>query len=401
MTYAQRAKVIMKKYERFKGDPISERSMDMELEQLASEQEEEKTAKGIPSEGQEMAYGGYKKMAYGGGIGGGMTTDLNNGLLIPELFGSNGIAASGSPNPVSGVGQDFTGAPLNRNPQFANGLPVAEVQGQRIIPQAPNTGTQETPQHIKDKANKIFGSKGMLDPSVNVGAGLMGDPKQTQTSPFGQAGGYGSTVPQGGKSSSAIGEDGGGAGKVGWKGMAGVAGNAYDLTDALINGPEEVNYDRLDPALMSGENQKREARRSANTAYNNMAEQGRETSQNSGQRLGRTSALESTRGQRISEALNSIDERVETANTGIKNRAEEYNTGLSNQETQENMQAQMAHRLRIANNLNQIGGGFAAQGAEQNQADVDFAKNDRLIRAINNGVLTDFNMNELLEILGN
>lgn len=65
-TFADRARAIMAKYAKFKDDPISQRSMDRELDMLAQEQEELKAKQGIGNNPQQMAYGGRYKMFLGG-----------------------------------------------------------------------------------------------------------------------------------------------------------------------------------------------------------------------------------------------------------------------------------------------------------------------------------------------
>lgn len=50
LTFADRAREIMKKYEKFKDDPISLKSMERELDYLAQEQEEYKAQQGIGQE---------------------------------------------------------------------------------------------------------------------------------------------------------------------------------------------------------------------------------------------------------------------------------------------------------------------------------------------------------------
>lgn len=69
-TFADRAREIMKKYSKFKDDPISQRSMDRELDMLAQEQEELKAKQGIGTNPQQMAYGGRYKMFWAGGYDG-------------------------------------------------------------------------------------------------------------------------------------------------------------------------------------------------------------------------------------------------------------------------------------------------------------------------------------------
>jgi hypothetical protein len=190
----------------------------------------------------------------------------------------------------------------------------------------------------------------------------------------------------------------GGANKVGWRGMAGVAGNMIDLVNAIKDGPQQVNYETMEAPTISGEAAKRDTKQEMDTAYNNMRKASDETSQSSGQRLGRTASLESARGIGISRALNRIQEDIDNRNLQMEFQTDQINTGIINQQIADQMAADMAHDFRISQNVNTIGGAFAAQGAEQNQADQDFVNNQRLLSAIRSGILRDFLIDNNLEI---
>lgn len=371
-TYAERAKEIMKKYEKFQGDPISEHSMNLELAQLAKEQEEYKT---------QMAYGGKKKMGYGG------KKKMELGGPFDDIFGFKAaglIGGEGTPIPFRPIDQIEPVVAIT--PEGSGGYAErAALMGDNTSTEGPSpvskvSGLTDESKSTVPKSEDMVPADTKGLPAVDV------DPKLSTN----KSAAIEAIANKEGAEDEAE--------KVGWRGMAGVAGNMLDLVNAIKDGPQQVNYETMEAPTISGEAAKRDTKQEMDTAYNNMRKASDETSQSSGQRLGRTAALESARGIGISRALNRIQEDIDNRNLQMKFQTDQINTGIINQQIADQMAADMAHDFRISQNVNTIGGAFAAQGAEQNQADQDFINNQRLLAAIRSGILRDFLIDNNLEI---
>jgi len=308
LTFAERARLIKKKYNGYEDDPISAVSLNLELSELAKEQEEKKKdkleiAEPVNMGNSKMAYGGNRKMFLGG-------PDEGQDPLMEEDYSwiEGGIDRMNTDN-------------------FAKKIPTI--------------GT------------KPFSIKGSM-PTLKTNNTILDDKSSEQVDPYQDT-------------------------EVGFAGMAGILGAGM----AALRKPTKTTLERFKPSTINSEAQEQLAKDGINTAFNNVAEQSRETAQTSGQRMGRTSAVESNRSRQLATTLSSIRERNDNTNTDILNQAGLYNNGIANQETIINEQNQAAVDNARLQFFDSLGKSYAQVRRDQNAASVVDKQNKRMLEMIN------------------
>lgn len=327
LTFAQKAQEIIKRYKRFMGDPISEKSMELELAELAKEQELLKQKMQQQDGGQPAqpvsSQPQQPRKFFLGGLTGALNTmmnPLNNSETNPFSLGNQLLAGSTNAHTFTGQTSKTT---------------IPSIQGTLRIP--------KTSQPQQPRQFFLGGLTGDQIPETSDSGGSTAEWWEGMEPP-----------------------------KVGYAGMLGVAGNAYDLIDALGSSPQQVNFERVNPELIDSSEQEKLISDTYNEAFDSAAYVGRQTAQSAGQRLGNRSALENMRGRRISGALAEIRERTENANTQTRNQFALHNSQIDQAEQDWNARAKEMHRARISNNLNVLGQSFASRQSEQRMAERDY-----------------------------
>lgn len=347
LTFAQKAQEIIKRYKRFMGDPISEKSMELELAELAKEQELLKQKMQQQDGGQPAqpvsSQPQQPRQFFLGGLTGAlntMTNPLNNLETNPFSLGNQLLA--GSANAHTFTGQTFEN--LTSEP-----ISTQQNVGNSVVPATSETTIPSTQSERPAPLDVTYmPSRGISQITSSSTQGTLQIPKTSEW--------WEGLEPP----------------KVGYAGMLGVAGNAYDLIDALGSSPQQVNFNRVNPELIDSSEQEKLISDTYNEAFDSAAYVGRQTAQSAGQRLGNRSALESMRGRRISGALAEIRERTENANTQTRNQFALHNSQIDQAEQDWNARAKEMHRARISNNLNVLGQSFASRQSEQRMAERDY-----------------------------
>lgn len=162
LTFADRATLIMNKYKKYKGDPIAEKTMEIELQELAREQESKKEEMGIPNEQEQMAYGGKVKKGFGG----------DGKLRNPS-----------DPTYISPIGDNRRKSTFGANPfgQLKPGVDINEplVQPSADVNPKSNTVDMGEPERV--------GYRGMLGSAGNVYSLIDGLARGPQTEEYERA----------------------------------------------------------------------------------------------------------------------------------------------------------------------------------------------------------------------
>jgi hypothetical protein len=357
-TFADRAKEIMAKYERFKDDPISRRSMDLELTELAKEQEAERA---------KMGYGGnMKKMAGGGPLEDitdpfGIFAQLQNPLDKVEVPYSRGVDFSDVGVRTDGPRTEASMIPLREGMTSIESKSASELD--LPVPSRPDTIPGPPPKVFESAEYNFDGMDGGRRSKATTAEDLAGSPD-----------------------------------KVGLAGMLGGIGSAYQLFDAIRNKEPLETYDRVDPAYIDATVRKIDARNTMNAAFNNQRGVQRETSQTGGQRIANAATTEAARRNKIGSALAMIQEDVDNKNSITNFNAQQVNAGIQRAETIARAQDEAQRKNTIGTTGNILGGLYAGTRGEQGLANTTYNQNIRLINAINSGVLRDYNISDLLNL---
>lgn len=389
-TFADRAREIMKKYDRFKDDPISIRSMERELEALAMEQEIYKIQNNIGQEEQQPvpqeeipqeevqgmpmeAEGMPVQMAGGGAISysdprnaGQLWNNINSPITALQLAGHN-LAASAYPlkapqNPYT----NFTPSTQKENNTVINmgdlysGRSVNQVSPTMVEPKYP----QNPPPTLEQLQTRTDNT------SLEIPSARKRDLKYT---PDDEA-------------------------KFNVLGGAASVGNVFQLIYDLKNKPTPTDYGRMNPELIDSTIQERNLRNAINMSANNMRGAMAESALTSGQRLASMSGLETVTRDKVGRGVGEIRERTDAHNAQTINRAREFNQQINMREVDADEQNKAARLNRIMQNINTIGSSFLSKPmAEKNKEQVVINQNKRLLELMNEGVLADYIMRVLKE----
>jgi hypothetical protein len=354
LTFAERATLIKKKYRNYDDDPIAMKSMDMELSELAKEQEQYKNSNEIEDVGYtEMKYGGRLKLAFGDPLP--KKTAAVNALLNPEV----------NYEPVKELDDNFIGPLTEASLLDQQTLDSYIPKGDKKVGALNNYQLKNLDLDFT-KDNDAF-KKDLFYPDFdgindNVGA------SSPATTPY-----------------DLMNEE---ETKVGYAGLLGALGSGI----AALRKPRTTKFNRFTPTLIDDSVERKVAKDSINASYNNVAAQSNETAQSGAQRLGRSAAIEGSRANKISSVLSQIRERTDNTNAGISNNANQINTQIANEEVVANEQNfANVENSRLAF-FDALGKSIAMREREKTQASIQDKQNRRLLTLINNGISNDYNV---------
>lgn len=356
LTFAEKARVIKKKYEKYGEDPIALRSMEIELSELAKEQElmkqqmqqtEEQVAEDVT---QQYAYGGkVKKYSKGGGFGIPFIDAIGPSLEEQAMQSTQGLLSNIS---------DIIPKDLNSSTSSLNSTPeyfplrttqdrIARMKANSAVGQEGSLfyGGEDMRQEMKRMGEEFDPSlPGYTLPTVeirpdsNTDQSFSFNNEQKSKDPILDDDYSWTKEAMGFMDGERLGTEKAldklsplqfkeQAPKIGWSGLLGSVGSGI----AALRNPRSTPLQTVSPNLIDSTAQEKIARDNINTSYNNISRASRETAQTAGQRMGRNAGTQADRMRNLNNTLLSIRERTDNANAAIENQFAQYNNQITNQ----------------------------------------------------------------------
>ena len=283
-TFADRSKRIESKYKLRPNDPYGNKSKELQLKALATEQESLKQLLNPVPQGNEMAMGG--KRYWDGGLKG----------LYPEYL----------------------------NPQAPTTTPMSELYAGMIPGRLPNTGNSQTPVPLLEEGYVDDIPSNILNSAFQIGAKINPSAGKFKTESLGLVQKSGTDIPQQGDQSNFL------------PTALGYAAQAATNIPAMFMKPETKNFSRVKFGKMNLAEQRNEARRTRNlglaTARGIGAQSG-DVGQTMNYLSGTTAGLNSAYGNQFNQSLLQEKEanlqsnmREQLANSEIERYEEQINT---------------------------------------------------------------------------